>query len=91
MISRDVTDFVIDGSVVADRFGLTVDHFRASKKCCIDRDHLRDSRRRGYGRDPADRRGVLLWRFVLKSVGSIVEEPQILGKTDNRKIKDVDA
>jgi hypothetical protein len=91
-ITRDGTDFIIDGSVVADRFGLTVDQFRAALRAA----DIVTICETGEGDDAGCtrltfRRGALLWRFVLKADGSIVEDPQLLGISDSRRPKDIGA
>lgn len=90
MISRDGADFVIDGSVVADRFGMSVEQFRAAIRAA----EIVTVCETGEGDDAgctrlSFRRGALLWRFVLKADGSIVEDPQLLEKSDKKKPKDV--
>lgn len=92
MITRDGADFIIDGSVVAERFGLTVDQFRAAIRAA----EIVTTCETGEGDDAGCtrltfRRGALLWRFVLKADGNIVEDPQLLETSDNRKPKDVGA
>lgn len=89
-ITRDGPDFIIDGSVVADRFGLTVDQFRAALRAA----DIVTICETGEGDDAGCtrltfRRGALLWRFVLKADGSIVEDPRLLGISDSIKPKDI--
>ncbi len=80
MISRDGEDFVIDGSVVADRFGITVDALKAALRAA----NIVTICETGEGEDAGStrltfRRGALLWRFVLQADGTITEDPVLLG------------
>jgi hypothetical protein len=90
VISRDGANFVIDGRVVADRFGLTVEQFRAALKAA----DIVTTCETGEGEDAGStrltfRRDALLWRFVLKADGSVEEDPVLLGHGQRGLQKDI--
>lgn len=90
IISRDGQDFIVDGAVVADRFGLTVDQFRAALKAA----DIVTTCETGEGEDVGStrltfRRGALLWRFVLKADGTVHEDPVLMGRGKSGSKKDI--
>ncbi len=79
-IDRDGEDFIVDASLVAPKFGLSVEAFRAE----LQRGAIVTICEQGEGEDRdrtrlTFRRGALLWRFIIDQDGAIHEDP-ILAK-----------
>ncbi len=79
-IARDGEDFVVDAALVAGKFGLSVEAFRAE----LQRGAIVTICERGEGEDHGRirltfRRGALHWRFIIGQDGAIHEDP-ILAK-----------
>ncbi|WP_018409375.1 DUF6522 family protein [Methylocystis rosea] len=79
-IARDGDDFIVDAALVAGKFGLSVEAFRAE----LQRSAIVTICEHGEGEDHGRtrltfRRGALLWRFIIGQDGVIHEDP-ILAK-----------
>ena len=79
-IARDGEGFIVDAALVAAKFGLSVEAFRAE----LQRGAIVAICEHGEGEDHGRtrltfRRGALLWRFIIGQDGVIHEDP-ILAK-----------
>lgn len=83
-ITRDGEDFIVDAALVASRFRLSADEFRAelhSGKIVTVSEHGADE---DEGRIRLTfRRGALLWRFIIEPDGAVREDP-VLAKLERQ-------